>query len=72
MHTGLCGIPLSIKGGPGHERERELLEKTGRTKERENRGVGGRHVLREEIGSRTAVKLFFREKSIETYKIYIL
>jgi hypothetical protein len=40
--------------------------------ERENIGVGGRQVPREEICSRTAVKLFFREKSVETYKIYIL
>jgi hypothetical protein len=44
----------------------------GRTKERESRGVGGRQVPREEIGSRTAGKLFSREKSVETYKIYIL
>jgi hypothetical protein len=52
--------------------ERELLEERGRTKERKSRGVGGRQVPREEIGSRTAVKLFSKEKSVETYKIYIL
>jgi hypothetical protein len=68
MRIGLCGIPLSIKGGPGHGRVR----RRGWTKGRENRGVGGRQVPREEIDSRTAVKLFSREKSVETYKIYIL
>jgi hypothetical protein len=52
--------------------ERELSEERGRTKERKNKGVAGRHVPREEIGSRTEVKLLFREKSVETYKIYIL
>jgi hypothetical protein len=72
MCTGLCGIPLSIKGGPGHEREGGLSEEGGRPKEKENRGFEGQQVAREEIGSKTTVKLFFREKSVETYKIYIL
>jgi hypothetical protein len=63
MWTRHYGIPLSIKGGTclGRE-ERGLLEKKPQKKE-------GRQ---EEIGSRTIEKLGFREKSIETYKIYIL
>jgi hypothetical protein len=69
MRTSLCGIPLSIKGGPNHGREKKM----GRADKgkREHRGWG-QQVPREEIGSRTAVKLFSREKSVETYKIYIL
>jgi hypothetical protein len=60
-------MPLSLKGRPGHGRVR----RRGRTKGRENRGVGGRQAPREEIDSRTAVKLLSREKSVETNKIYI-
>jgi hypothetical protein len=60
MRTGHCGNPLSIKGGPGHGRE-------GCSKEKR-----GDESLEEKIGGRTTEKLVFREKSVETYKIYIL
>jgi hypothetical protein len=63
MRTGHCGIPLSIKGGPGHGREGAGSEEA-RPQKKE-----GDH---EKIGSRRAEKLGFRDKCAETYKIYIL
>jgi hypothetical protein len=63
MRTGHYGIPLSIKGGPGHGRERVRREET-----RPQKKEGGQ----EKIGRRTIEKLGFREKSVDTYKIYIL
>jgi hypothetical protein len=54
MRTGQCGIPLSIKGGPGHGREG-----VGREETMPQKKEGGQ----EKICSRTAEKLGFREKS---------
>jgi hypothetical protein len=63
MRNGHCGIPLSIKGGPCHGREGARREEM-----RPQKKQGGQ----EKIGSRTIVKLGFEDKSVETYKIYIL
>jgi hypothetical protein len=63
MRTGHCGIPLSIKGGPGHSREGARIEEM-----RSHKKVCGQ----EKIDSRTIEKLASGEKSVQTYKIYIL
>jgi hypothetical protein len=63
MRTGHCGVPLTIKEGPGHG-----IEGIGREDTRPQKKEG----RQEKIGSRTTEKLGFREKSVETYKIYIL
>jgi hypothetical protein len=52
-----CGIPLSIKGGPSHHRQE-------RHKRRRQKHRPKGKVLVEKLG--------FKERSVETYKIYIL